>query len=91
MTDYHTLFGTLLKATHAYSALLDEGIEQDDRQLAQSSAYADLLNAGQALHRQGGPAAVAAAADYLSRCFAQGSIRHFVRLWAGLMALPPAH
>lgn len=91
MTNYPKLFGTLLTATRAYSALLDEGIDQDDQKMAQSTAYADLLNAGQALHRQGGPAAVAAAAEFLSRCFAEGSIRHFSRLWAGLMAPPGAH
>lgn len=91
MRDYHALFGTLHKAMLAYSDLLDEGIYEDDRGLAQSEAYADLLSAGQSLHRQGGPAAVSAAADYLSRCFAEGSIQHFFRLWAGLMADPVPH
>lgn len=91
MTNYPKLFGTLLKATHAYSALLDEGIDQDDRKMANSAAYAELLSAGRALHREGGPPAVAAAADFLARCFAEGSIRHFSRLWAGLMADPVPH
>lgn len=91
MMEYRTLFGALLKATHAYSALLDEGIDQSDQVLVQSRAYADLLNAGLALHREGGPAAVAAAAHFLACCFAEGSIRHFTRLWAGLMADPVPH
>jgi hypothetical protein len=75
----------LRKVCVAYANLLRAGIDADDRTLARSPDYSDLLMSGLAIRHRGGAAAVGEARNLIVASIPGAEARHFDRLWNGLL------
>lgn len=82
---FEQLFCAYDVATSAFATLQHAGCDRSDVDLASDGSYNQLLSAGIALYKLGGPSVVQAAANRLSQSDPNVKPSYIARLWNGLL------
>lgn len=82
---FEQLFCAYEVASSAFAKVQLAGCDRSDVDLARDGSYNQLLSAGIALYKLGGPSVVQAAANRLSQSDANAKPSDLARLWHGLL------